>query len=50
MQQLVQHITKLVAIATAVTSAKSWALNYDGINQPRLSGDRFEPDREVYTD
>jgi hypothetical protein len=50
MQQLLQHITKLVAIATMVTGSKSWALNYDGIAQPRLVGDRFEPTAEVYPD
>ena len=46
MQTLVQHITKLIAVATAVTSQKSWALNY-GIQSTDLGGmDRFEPTRE----
>ncbi len=45
MQTLIQHITKLVASATALASEKSWTLNY-GIQMSDLGGDRFEPMRE----
>lgn len=48
MQTLIQHITKLVAVATALTSVKNWqAVNYAGQITSDLGGmDRFEPTKE----
>lgn len=46
---MIQHITKLVAIATALTSSTSnWqAVNYGGQSKLRLFGmDRNEPTEE----
>ena len=51
MQLLTQHITKLAKLAAAVTSTKSWALNYGGQIMSVLGGeDRFEPTMEGYRD
>lgn len=49
MQTLIQHITKLVAVATVLSSAPStWqAVNYGGQIKSRLFGmDRNEPTKE----
>lgn len=50
MQTLVQHITKLVATATAVTNVNWQALNYGQIKSDLGGMDRFEPTREGYRD